>query len=82
MDKLTIGSRIGWSDKATNADDSHYCVVCGRKTGKNAYLVHLDIYGEVLPLDSDSEESQGCWSVGSECAKKFDASVIEKVVAA
>lgn len=80
--KLTIGSPIGFAEPKSNVkhgDD--FCIVCGKKMGKNGFYVHLSIEATILPLDFDSENydvSQGCWNVGSECAKQFDSSVLGK----
>ena len=82
--KFTLGSYVGWAEPKSNVKASDdYCVVCGKKMGKNGYYVHLSIEGTILPLDYEGSQSQGCWNVGSECAKKFDQyafKVIEKAV--
>ena len=57
------------------------CCQCGRKVGKNSWLVQLSIAGAILDPKSEVEgnpESQGYWAVGSECAKKFDSAVLVK----
>lgn len=80
--KLTIGSYINWAEPKSNVKASDdYCVQCGKKMGKNGFYVHVSISGAILPLDYDSEnpDSQGCWNVGSECAKAFDSKVLGKV---
>lgn len=80
--KLTIGSYVGFAEPKSNVKaEDDFCTVCGKKMGKNGFYVHLSIDATILPLDFDSENyevSQGCWNVGSECAKRFDSSVIAK----
>lgn len=81
--KLTIESYVGWAEPKANVDASDdYCVVCGKKMGKNGFMIHLSIDGTLLDPTKSSEEfngeSQGYWNVGSECAKRFDSSVITK----
>ena len=81
--KLTIGSFVNWAEPKSNVKASDdYCTQCGKKMGKNGFYVHVSTSGTILPLDFDSENyavSQGCWSVGSECAKAFDKNVLGKV---
>lgn len=82
LTKLTVGDNAPcWAEPKSNVkhgDD--FCTVCGKKMGKNGFYLHLSIEGTILPLNYTGEESysQGCWSVGSECAKQFDASVLGK----
>jgi hypothetical protein len=52
------------------------CVECGRKVGMNPKWIHLANNGSILPKDSEADNSQGFWAVGSECAKKFDPKVL------
>src|ERR1035437_1366951 len=62
--------------------DSNYiqdgCEYCGKKHGKNPLYVHIMTDGTILPnsiteedLDIIGEQSQGCWALGSGCAKKL-----------
>ena len=78
MTKLTVGSKVVWSEPKANVEGHNYCVQCGKKTGKNSFWVHLSIYGEVLAPEVESQESQGYWAVGSECAKAFESKVLVK----
>lgn len=75
--KLTIGDVIGWAE----SDHDFYCIKCGRKVGKNAWMVHVSIYGEILDQNYAGLESQGWWAIGSECAKVFDSKVLVKMEA-
>jgi hypothetical protein len=76
--KLTAGDYVGFAEPKANVkvgDD--YCNICGRKMGKNGFYINVGISGQILPLDvTDYNISQGCWSVGSECAKKFDSKIL------
>jgi hypothetical protein len=78
MNKLTVGDFINWAEP--NQVGSHdSCVQCGRKTGKNPYRVHVSTGGAILHPASDADGgivSQGFWAVGSECAKKFDLTML------
>lgn len=57
-------------------DHSNTCFICGKPTAKNTF-VHLATSGHLVPADIDETElqfrnleSQGCFPIGSECAKK------------
>jgi hypothetical protein len=59
-----------------HGDHSHTCFICGKPTAKRSF-VHLTTIGLLVPAelaDDDLEnfnlESQGCFPIGSECAKK------------
>ena len=65
-------------DYVKNLNDDA-CTECGRKVGKNPLYVHVSTSGKILPLDLDSKDSQGCWPVGSECAKAFDPKVLTRI---
>lgn len=50
-----------------------FCTACGRKVGASVLVVEVSIDGDViLPGDprSGGMDSQGCWDLGSECAKR------------
>lgn len=58
-------------------DDVNTCFICGKPTAKNLYI-HFSTAGFIVPADIDETEldfrnleSQGCFPVGSECAKKI-----------
>jgi hypothetical protein len=66
--------------------EGEQCEYCGKKTGegKNTRYVHILTSGLILPngLDGDKinelscitdkqDQSQGCFALGSECAKKL-----------
>jgi hypothetical protein len=59
-----------------------HCVECGRKVGKNPWLMEIINGGEVAgnPLSNDLNDSgyMGIWAVGNECAKEFDKAVLFK----
>jgi hypothetical protein len=57
-------------------EHSDTCFVCGKRTAKNTF-VHFTTRGFLIPanidesqLDQFNLESQGCFPIGSECAKK------------
>ncbi len=51
------------------------CFLCGRgltqKGLANAWWIHLVTDGTLTTKDDETPESQGCFPVGSECAKKI-----------
>lgn len=58
-------------------EHSNTCFICGKRTWKNQW-VHFTTAGFIVPKDIDETElefrnleSQGCFPVGSECAKKI-----------
>ena len=57
-------------------DHSDTCFVCGKRTAIKM-SVHYTVEGYLIPADIDETElqfrnleSQGCFPIGSECAKK------------
>ena len=69
-----VGSPLGWAN--SGLDNS--CVLCGRIVGKNSWFVQQSTDGTILAADYEGEESQGFWEIGSECAKKFEPSLLIK----
>lgn len=67
----------------TKGDECEYCL---RKCGKNPLHVHITTDGTIVPNDITEEdleraghESQGCFPIGTGCAKSlFAAEDIEK----
>jgi hypothetical protein len=55
--------------KASNTDG--LCMECGRKVGKNPLHFEVNTSWEIIVPNSDDANTQGCWAIGSECAKKF-----------
>lgn len=58
-------------------DHSHTCFICGKSTAQRSF-VHLTTDGFLIPAEFDADdlheydmESQGCFPIGSECAKKL-----------
>ena len=71
--------------KGTTASDTDRCEYCGKKLGKNPLYVHVTYMGTCVPntvtkkdLAEYGEDSQGCWGIGSECAKNLFGSDLEK----
>lgn len=59
---------------------SNGCQICGRDMeDKNSLWVHLSIDGEILPLDYEGEESQGCWQIGARCASQIETGLLAKL---
>jgi hypothetical protein len=72
---ITFGDYVNWVEP--NGNYTNYCIQCGRKTGKNAYLVNVSTSGAVLHPASEAD-SQGFWQIGRECAKEFDQGALVK----
>lgn len=66
-------------NKKEGSGDVERCICCGRKVGENPKFVHMNTCGKVLALWIDEEfcaeltgwDSQGCFPIGNECAKKI-----------
>ena len=43
---ISFGDFVNWVEP--NGNYENYCIQCGRKTGKNAYLVNVSIGGCVI----------------------------------
>jgi len=67
--KYNAGDQAPINHKA--ADTSNLCFSCGRKLGKNPYYFEVTTSWELLPAGNTSTDSQGCFPIGSECAKAF-----------
>jgi hypothetical protein len=54
-------------------EHSDTCLICGKRTAnkKNTKSVHYLTTGEIVSTMEDHENSQGCFPVGAECAKKL-----------
>ena len=48
------------------------CCICGRKVGDDPIFVQYTTNGTIVSTDIEVENSQGCFPVGSECAKKIE----------
>jgi hypothetical protein len=64
------------------ADSFDYCFECGRKLGSNPWFFEVNsgwmlIDPKIRHLNNS--DSQGCFPVGVECAKKFDPSILVKI---
>jgi len=51
------------------------CLICGRpltrSAADNGYWVHMSTGWQIILPDDDESDSQGCFPVGSECAKRI-----------
>ena len=60
-------AKINWGNYSPDQ-----CILCGKKIGKNAKMVHYLTNGNIISYNGDDvENSQGFFPVGSECAKKL-----------
>ena len=55
---------------------SDACQICGRDITKESQWVHLSIFGAILPLDYEGEDSQGCWQIGATCSSKIEKGLL------
>ena len=68
--KFNLGSTAPSNRKALDSCDA-LCTVCGRKLGANPSYFEVNTGWEIITPGDVNEDSQGCFPVGSECAKKF-----------
>lgn len=57
---------------------SDACQICGRSIWSKSKWVHLSIWGTILPLDYEGEDSQGCWQIGAQCASQIEKELLRK----
>lgn len=78
-----------WSNpnRPDSNDIQNGCEYCGRPHGNNPIMVHINTDGTILPnsiteedLDLVGMESQGCWALGSNCAKKLFGSRLKNYI--
>jgi len=68
-----------WSNpNRPGCTQTNECEYCGKKLGKNPLYVHINTSGTIIPNDVTEEElslagfeSQGCFPIGQNCAKKL-----------
>lgn len=66
-DLQDANTKANWGDYNDNQ-----CCLCGKKVGKNPKMVHYLTNGNITSSQDDNvENSQGCFPIGSECAKKL-----------
>ncbi len=71
----SIGSDAPINHEASNAFGD-FCFCCGRKLGKNVYLMHVNTDWQIVARDYEGADSQGCFPIGSTCKNKFAADAI------
>ena len=79
-----------WSHPIRNSEkwegtQSNECEYCGKKCGKTPLYVHIMTSGICVPNDITEkdierigEQSQGCFPIGSTCAKKLFGKQVDK----
>ncbi len=75
-----------WSNpNRPDTTQSNECEYCGKKVGKNPLHVHVTTDGLCVPNDIEDEQltaaghqSQGCFPIGNNCAKKLFGSKINQ----
>ena len=75
--EFNAGDLAPLNDKASTSLE--YCYACGRKLGKNAYHFEVNTAWQIIAPGTDERNSQGCFPVGSECAKKFAPNLLVKI---
>jgi hypothetical protein len=73
--EFKVGGQAPCNQKASNSFEE-LCYVCGRKLGKNPLHFEVNTSWELLPVGNQHPDSQGCFPVGNECAKKFEAGIL------
>lgn len=66
--------KVGDTPKFSLSSDA--CQMCGKSISSKTQWVHLSIWGTILPLDYEGEESQGCWQIGATCASKIEKGLL------
>lgn len=73
--EFKVGDQAPCNPKASNTSEE-LCFVCARKLGKNPLHFEVNTSWELLPAGNQSTDSQGCFPVGNECAKKFAPGIL------
>ena len=76
--EFNLGDVAPLNTKASNSDEA-LCFACGRKLGKNAFHFEVSTDWTLIDPNKANEDSQGCFPVGQECAKKFASNLLVKV---
>ena len=71
------GDPAPFNDKA--ADSLDYCFSCGRKLGSNPWFFEVNQGWMLIDPSAKNSDSQGCFPVGVECAKKFNPELLVKL---
>ena len=76
IDMDTIVKEAGISDMTgKGASHEYQCHVCQKGMTEKAYekavWVHMTTGIELVPIESDCEDTQGCFAIGSSCAAKL-----------
>jgi hypothetical protein len=77
--KYEVGSTAPNHPNASSTDDR--CMECGRALGKNPLYFEVNTSWEVIIPNSDEENTQGCWPIGSTCAHKFAPNLLIRLEA-
>ena len=60
-------------------DHSDSCIVCGKRT-KSDIWVHMNTDWRAVPNDcGEIDDSQGCFPIGPDCAKKIPKNYLWKI---
>jgi hypothetical protein len=78
--KYNAGDRAPHNRKALDSS-GNLCTECGRILGKNPLYFEVNTDWEVIVPNSDEENSQGCFPIGSTCAYKFAPNLLIKMEA-
>ena len=72
------GDAMAWHDKVFTDTSVERCSVCGRKLGANPFYVEVHNGGDLVEFGKGVHDGgyQGCWAIGSECAKKFSPELL------
>lgn len=75
--ELNVGDAAPLNVKA--ADSLEFCFSCGRKLGSNPFFFEVDSSWMLIDPSVNNADSQGCFPVGVECAKKFNPKLLVKL---
>lgn len=74
----TAGTTAPANHKALDSVEAR-CTICARKLGENPFYFEVNTSWQVIVPGSDEINSQGCFPLGNECAKKFDSALLIKM---
>lgn len=75
--QFNAGDYAPCDEDASNSFEA-YCFACGRKLGKKPFHFEVNNSWELIIPGTDEAESQGCFPIGVECAKKFSPDLLVK----
>ena len=76
--KFLPGDYAPQNEKAVHSPIS-LCFLCGRNLGANPFYYEMTTRLILIIPNSNDKDSQGCFPIGNECAKKFHPDLLVKL---